>query len=375
MMHAISAASLFDGECFLPGRAVLIEDGRIADLALEADLPAGIALTHLPLGQILAPGYVDLQVNGGGDVLFNDAVDVTGLAVIAAAHRRLGTTGFLATLISPGRATMRAALDLLAGSELPGVIGLHLEGPFLAPARRGIHPGDAILDAGPDDFDLLCRPHAFPLLITLAPEQVPRGAVARLVEAGVIVFAGHSEADAATMARAFAEGLRGATHLFNAMSQITPREPGVVGAVLDSASAVAGIILDGHHVHPVNARVAFRMLGAARLFLVSDAMPSVGGTRTTFRVGATEVHLRNGRLVGPDGTLGGAHLCMAEAVRNAIAMLGAAPEEALRMATASPADSIGQANRGRLIPGAVADLLALDADWHVRRVWAGGIPA
>lgn len=370
-MTALRAAHLFDGAGFQPATTLRIAAGRIAELAPDR-APADEAL---PADWILAPGFVDLQVNGGGGILLNDAPDAAAMRAIAAAHRGLGTTAILPTLISGGRAQMRQALAAAASAAADpasGVLGLHLEGPFLNPARRGIHPADSIIACTDADLALLAGAYPMPVLITLAPEMVPAGSIAALCAAGRVVFAGHSEADWETMRAAFAQGCRGATHLFNAMSQLTPRAPGLVGAVLGDARACAGIILDGQHLHPASALLALRLLGPERLFLVSDAMPTVAATTTTFRIGMEAVSLRDGRLRAADGTLGGAHLWLGAAVIQAVE-LGATPQAALRMATLTPAEMIGATDRGRIAPGARADLVALDGALRVRRVWVGGV--
>ncbi len=369
MIKAIAAGRVFDGAALLVDQAVLVQDGRIAAVQPIAKVPRGLPVQRLPDGQMLVPGYVDLQVNGGGGVLFLDQPDAAGVAAIAAAHRVLGTTTILPTLISGTAAEIDAALAIAPTEAAPGV---HIEGPFLNPNRRGIHPLGRIRTLEAADlasFRAVCRGVR---LLTLAPEMVPLETIAALTEAGVVVFAGHSEADWAQMQDAARQGLRGVTHLFNAMSQVAPRAPGVVGAALTIPELFAGLILDGLHVHAANARIAHSCLGAGRLFLVSDAMSTVGSDVGSLRIGDTEVTLQNGRLSGPDGTLGGAHLCLAEAVRHAVQNVGLPLTDALRMATATPAAAVGLADRGRLRPGARADLLALDGDLAVRHVWFGG---
>ena len=369
-MIALSAGRIFDGQALRPGGVVLIDDGRILDI-VEVP-PPGVATHTLPDGAILAPGYIDLQVNGGGGVLFNDAITPEALRIIATAHARCGTTAILPTLISGSRAQMSQALGAVAAGFGGGVAGLHLEGPFLAPARRGIHPASAMTTANDDDLTMLCRPYPFPLMLTVAPEIVPPSAIARLAQAGVVVMAGHTDANAATIGAALAAGARGFTHLFNAMSPLTGRAPGAVGAALADAHAYAGIIVDGLHVHPQSALIAYRAMGPDRLLLVSDAMATAGSDITHFCVGGVDIHLQAGRLADAAGTLAGAHLTMAEAVQNAIAMVGIAPEDALRMATRTPADCMGWLDRGRIAPGAMADLVALDAGYRVIGVWQQG---
>ena len=369
-MRALVATQVFDGTQMHANHAVLVEAGHVAALCPTAELPPRMAAQTLPRGWILAPGYVDLQVNGGGGVLFNDATNAAGLAAIAAAHRGLGTTAILPTLISGSRTRISAALAAVAAPPA-GILGVHLEGPHLAIARRGIHPATAIRPMLEADLAQLRPPRVGHLLVTLAPETLPAGALARLVATGAVVFAGHSEADWDDMVAARAQGLRGSTHLFNAMRQIGPRAPGLVGATLGMDALFAGIILDGQHVHPANARLAFRLLGPERLFVVSDAMPSVGGPEH-FLLDGVPIGLREGRLTDAAGTLAGAHLCLAEAVRNAVDLCDVPVAAALRMATATPAAAIGAGDVGRLGAGARADMIALDPRLVVRRVWQGG---
>jgi N-acetylglucosamine-6-phosphate deacetylase len=370
VIRAFIADRLFDGFDFRKHHAVLVEDGVVLDLVEPGGVPDEAERHMLPAGHMIAPGYIDLQVNGGGGVLLNDDPSAVAMASIAAAHRALGTAAILPTLISGSPAQVERALSA-AVPPIPGVIGLHVEGPHLAPSRRGIHPESAIRPLTDPDLDQLC---AFPdrLLVTLAPERVAPSAIARLTERGVIVFAGHTEADAQTMRRALDAGLRGITHLFNAMPGPTARAPGPAGTALDDPRCMAGIILDRLHVDPAMVRLAWRCMGPDRLFLVSDAMPTVGATTTSFRLGDTEIRLADGRLTGPDGTLGGAHLCLAEAVRHAIA-IGIPAGDALRMATSTPARAIGT-DHGRIAPGVQANFIVLDSDFRMSEQARGLCP-
>ena len=372
--HAIFARRVFTGRAMLTDQFVAIEGRTIA--AVAAVRPAGLPLRWLDDGWVLAPGFVDLQVNGGGGVLFNGAMDAAGLAQIAAAHLRAGTTSILPTVISGSRRQLQAAMAVVgqaiqAGSA--GIIGLHLEGPFLNPDRRGIHPAASIAALTGADMEVLCDDFAGKLLVTLAPERVPAGSIARLTAAGRIVFAGHTAASFAQSEAALDEGLAGFTHLFNAMSQLTPREPGAVGAALTDGRACAGIILDGLHVHPVAARLALAAMGPGRLFFVSDAMATIGADIAEFDFDARRIRLIDGKLTDAAGTLAGAHLTLADAVRNGVRLLQCSLDDALRMATSTPAACIGLADRiGHIRPGYTADLVALDADLRPSAVWTAG---
>jgi len=360
---AIRARRLFDGRDFQADRTVLVDGPRIIDvLPSHAAIPDA-RIIDLPDGLVLAPGYVDLQVNGGGGRMLNDAPTRDTIAAIADAHADMGSTTILPTLISGSWSTRR---DLLAclGSDGLG----HVEGPFFAPSRRGIHPAAAI--AAPDEADLaqLSRP----VMLTLAPDIVTPAQVARLVKAGAIVFIGHTEASYAQARAALDAGASGFTHLYNAMSQMTGRGPGAVGAALDHPSAYAGIIVDGHHVHPASIRIAFAALGPGRLFLVSDAMATAASMVRAFTLYGELIRLVDGRLTNADGTLAGAHLTLAEAVRNAVNLVGIAPKDALRMATATPAEVLRRPDLGRIGAGCSADLITLDENLFVQDVCRRG---
>ena len=371
-MIALRANRLFDGRDEHEEAVLLIEGGRIRGIA--ADAPPGVPVEDLPEDAILAPGFIDLQVNGGGGVMFNDDTTPDGLARIAAAHARVGTTAILPTLISStrehiGRAMLAARDAIDAG--VAGIIGLHLEGPFIAAARRGIHPLSAVTAMAPADVQMLTAPFPAPLLVTLAPDTVSPADIAALVHAGIIVFAGHSDATWEQARAGLDAGIRGATHLFNAMSPFMGRAPGMVGAILDAA-AYAGIIADGHHVHPAALRVALNALGAERLFLVSDAMATAASETTGFDLAGERITLRDGMLTNAQGTLAGAHLTLAEAVRNLVSLTGADWTVALRMATTTPAACLGLDDRGVIAIGAHADLVVLDDDLNVLEVWQCG---
>jgi N-acetylglucosamine-6-phosphate deacetylase len=372
-MIAITTAHLFDGTALGGPRAVVISGERIVELAEVP--PPGATTTMLPPGTILAPGFIDMQVNGGDGVLFNDSPTLAGLQRIAEAHARLGTTALLPTLISPTRAMRRdgvTAVRAALAAGLPGIAGIHLEGPYLARARRGIHPEEALAAPSDEDIAFVCGAPSV-CMMTVAPEIVPPERIAVLVDAGVIVSLGHTEADLETVNAALTVGAQGFTHLFNAMSQLTARAPGAVGAALDDQHAFAGIIADGLHVHPAAIRLAWLTLGSGRLALISDAMPSVGTDPPAgFVLNGQRISLNNGRLTDPAGTLAGAHLTMAGAVQCAAATIGLPRADALRMATATPADILGLRDRGRIAPGLRADLVALDAELRVVAVWQGG---
>jgi N-acetylglucosamine-6-phosphate deacetylase len=376
--RAILAERMFDGHRWRDETAVLVEGGRISAVVPWGETPGDFEQYRLPAGTLLAPGFIDLQVNGGGGVLLNDSPTADAMRAIARAHRRFGTTALLSTLITDTREKTRAAIAAAreaAGSD--GVLGLHLEGPFLNPARAGVHRKAHIAQADMDDLEWLSTlADCGRSIITLAPECVPPGFIRTLTSRGVRVCAGHSEATAEQMHAAIAEGLSGVTHLFNAMPPFSGRTPGIIGTALSDARLTAGIIVDGRHVDPVSVRAAFAAKGADHIALVTDAMPSVGAEVGRFDLMGAAVHLKNGRLVTDDGTLAGAHLDMASAVRNAVE-LGQLPlEDALIAAARTPARFLGMENeRGAIVTGARADLVALTEDLHVLATWVDGVRA
>lgn len=357
------------------GWCVLIEGKTIAAVLPTGECPTDAVRCRLE-GD-LVPGFIDLQVNGGGGVLFNDRPTVDGIVAIGAVHRRFGTTGFLPTLISADRdviARAVAAVDSAIGQGVPGVLGLHIEGPFLNSAKAGIHDSAKFRTLDAEAIELLSSLRRGRTLVTLAPELAPPGAIRALVDRGVVVAAGHTAASYADFQRAFGEGLGGFTHLFNAMTQLGSREPGAVGAALASPNAWCGIIVDGHHVHPAALRIALAAVGAERLALVTDAMPTVGWDKRTFMLGERRITANDGRCTTPDGTLAGSNLDMAGAVRNAVHLMGVDPATAMRMASAVPAAVLGHARkRGAVTPGLQADLVLVDEAMTVTESWIGGI--
>lgn len=373
--HAVLADRVFDGQGWHAQAAVLIRDGRIVGLAPWGDVPPDWPPTRLPRGAILAPGFIDLQVNGGGGVLLNDQPTADGMRAIARAHRRFGTTGCLPTLITDKRERMRAAIGAArATAGRDGVLGLHLEGPFISPKRPGVHRPDRIRQPDAADLEDLCGLAGVGRsLVTLAPECVSPGFVRRLAAAGVRVSIGHSEASAALVMQAVADGSTGVTHLYNAMPPLSAREPGIIGAALAERRLTAGLIVDGIHVDPISVRAAVAAKGIDRIALITDAMPTVGTSLDRFELMGRAIRLANGRLTTDAGTLAGAHLDMATAVRNAVKLAQLPLEDALRAASLTPAQFLGLANeRGTLFPGAWADLVGLTDEIKVLATWIGG---
>jgi N-acetylglucosamine-6-phosphate deacetylase len=373
--HAILADRVFDGQRWHPEAAVVVREGRVARIGPLAEIPKNWPQTRLPKAAFLAPGFIDLQVNGGGGVLLNDQPTADGMRAIARAHRQFGTTGCLPTLITDTRERVQAAIAAARSvSGRDGVIGLHLEGPFISPKRPGVHRSDRIAQPAAGDLEQLCElARAGRSMVTLAPECVPAGFVRTLAASGVRVSIGHSEASAATVMQAIADGATGVTHLFNAMPPLSAREPGIVGAALAENRLTAGLIVDGIHVDPISVRAAFAAKDCERIALVTDAMPTVGASLDHFELVGRTIRLANGRLTTEEGTLAGAHLDMAMAVRNAVRLAQLALEDALRAASLTPARFLGlDKERGTLAAGARADLVALSDDLNVVGTWVAG---
>ncbi|MEX0697643.1 MAG: N-acetylglucosamine-6-phosphate deacetylase [Dongiaceae bacterium] len=375
MRFALAGARVFDGVRLIDDHAVVVDGARIEGIVAGRDLPTGVA-THGVSG-LLAPGFIDVQVNGGGGVLFNAQRTADGIAAIGAAHRRYGTTGFLPTMITDTREHMAEAVAATRAAiegGVPGVLGVHLEGPFLNPERKGVHDPALMRPMDEADIAIASSLGVGRMLVTLAPERVSTDVIARLTRAGVVVSAGHTTANYETIAAALAAGLTGFTHLFNAMPPLAGRAPGPVGAALDNADAWCGIIVDLHHVSAVSLRVALAAKGWQRMMLVTDAMPSVGSDRSSFDLSGRTVTRRDGKLTTDDGTLAGSDLDMAAAVRNTIEHLGMPLEAALHMASRAPAEFLRLGDElGRIAPGYRANLVLLDDDLEVVETWIDGI--
>jgi N-acetylglucosamine-6-phosphate deacetylase len=372
----IAAPQLFDGTVMRGPALVTVSGALIQGVSIgEAPSPGMVAL---PSDAILAPGFIDIQVNGGGGVLLNDEPSEVGVRRIVEAHRRRGTTGCLPTLITDRTAVIeRLAAVARDALQIPGVLGFHLEGPAINKARRGIHLESEIRVPSGRDLAAMKRfGDCGRSIVTLAPECVPPSMIDDLLRAGLRVSVGHSDATSMQIAHAADRGVTGVTHLFNAMSQLAAREPGVVGAALNDERLFAGIICDGLHVDPLSLRVAMRCKGRDRLMLITDAMPLVGTDVRHFLLQGRGITLEGTRLTGPDGTLAGAHLTMMQAVRHTVALLGVGIADALTMASRTPATFLGlESELGAIAPGYRADLVAFSSTFEVIETWIAGQPS
>jgi N-acetylglucosamine-6-phosphate deacetylase len=359
------------------GTVVLISESRIEALTDLEDSRCRDAVMVDLQGQLLLPGFIDVQVNGGGGVLFNDDPSLESIQAIGAAHRRFGTTGFMPTLISDDLDTIGqaiAAVQSALDSGFPGVLGIHIEGPFLNWARRGVHDPKHLRLLETGLVSLLCRLRSGRTLLTLAPEMTTTDMIAALAKAGVLISAGHSNATYAETTAAIAHGVRGFTHLFNAMARLEPRQPGIVGAALYDTGTWCGIIVDGHHVDPVMLKLALRCKRHDRFMLITDAMPPVGSSLSSFVLQGKTISVADGVCSDASGTLAGTALDMATAVRNAVSLLDLDITEAARMASEYPAEFLGLGSElGRIAPGYRANLTLLNDDLKVQRTWIEGV--
>jgi N-acetylglucosamine-6-phosphate deacetylase len=376
VIQVISNGQIFTGEELLENHALVIEDRLISRLLPQDQLPADLATTHDLAGGLLIPGFTDLQVNGGGGVFFNNAPTVDSIRTIGAAHRRYGTTGFLPTLITTSYEIMGqaiAAVDRAIAEKVPGVLGIHLEGPFLNPERKGVHDAGKFRPVDDEGMEIISSLQSGITLLTLAPELTDAATIKRIADAGIIVSAGHSAADYRQTRAALDAGVSGFTHLFNAMTPMQSREPGMVGAALEDEQSWFGIIADGFHSHPAAFRTAIRTKRRGGALLVTDAMSTVGSTEKSFVLHGETIQAVDGRCATASGTLAGSDLDMLSAVNNAAEFAGIDWFEAVRMASTYPARALGLDRQlGKIGPGYAANLLALDRNKNITHSWIDG---
>ena len=375
-MLALRHARVLLDDGFADDRVVLLDGARIAAITTASDASVAGARAIDLEGAHLVPGFIDCQVNGGGGALFNDQPSVATIRTIGAAHRRFGTTAFLPTLISEDFDAIARAIaavrDAMA-AHVPGVAGVHIEGPFINKARAGVHDAAKIRELRPRDVEVLSSLGTGKTLVTLAPEMTTESTLRELARAGVVLSAGHTDGTFEEVSAAFRSGVRGVTHLFNAMSPLHHRKPGAAGAALADPDCWCGLIVDGHHVHPAMLRIALAAKRADRFMLVTDAMPCVGTQDESFTLQGRRIRVKDGICVDENGTLAGAAIDMATSVRNCVEMLGLPLDRAARMASTYPAQFLGLDHEmGRIAPGLRANLVALDARLRVKSTWIDG---
>lgn len=371
MSKTYLATSLFDGQHIQQNMLLHCDGGLITRIEPHT----GQAFDERLEG-LLAAGFIDVQVNGGGGALLNNEPSLATIKTMVKAHGQFGTTAMLPTLITDQISVMYCAADAVAEAlvtKVKGIIGMHFEGPHLSQPKKGIHPASHIRSITDKELTQFCRQDLGKVVVTLAPENVSADIIKHLVSVGVKVCLGHSNADSDTVFAAIAAGATGFTHLFNAMSPLTSREPGMVGAALLDEQSYCGLIVDHHHVHPQCCKLAIKTKGANKIMLVTDAMAHVGSQQDSLDYFDTVITRKGDKLTVPDGTLAGSALDMASAVRNTHQDLGVTLADALNMASATPAEFLGLQNHsGRLATGYQADFVLLDDKQHVLASWIAG---
>ncbi|MGB1237574.1 MAG: N-acetylglucosamine-6-phosphate deacetylase [Pseudomonadales bacterium] len=368
-------ARVFDGTQILEQHAVIIAQGKVLAVVEDNALPAGDIIDLA--GQLLVPGFIDTQVNGGAGVLLNHQPSVDGIKAIAQAHRKFGTTAMLPTLISDDLEIVQQAIDAVReamSQHVPGIVGIHLEGPFLNPLKKGVHPQEKLRSAEPEQLPLLSAlADLGRSVITMAPEVTAPALIDKLRALNIRLSIGHSNADYTQARDALQMGFSAVTHLFNAMPPLLSREPGVIGAALEDDNCYCGIIVDGHHIHPSTLKTAVKAKARGKMFLVTDAVHSVGSTSEELELMGQRIYSRDGKVSTAAGVLAGSNLDMASAVRNCVELLSLPLEEALRMASLYPAHFLGLARtHGRIAAGYNADFALLDQHLNVEATWIGG---
>jgi N-acetylglucosamine-6-phosphate deacetylase len=375
MAFALSGARVFDGETLQNGLATVVDGTKIREVVPLDKLDRKIEIRALN-GGILAPGFIDVQVNGGGGALLNDNPTIDTVRRIAESHRRFGTTGMLPTVITDAPVVLAQAIASVKAAReerVPGVLGIHIEGPFLDKDRKGAHDANFIREMTADDARQIGNLDCGAVMLTLAPNRVSPIFIQELASKNVLVSLGHSNATMVEIQLALHAGARSFTHIFNAMSQLTGREPGMVGTALLDQNSYCGLIADGLHVHDAAMKVAIAVKPKSRMMLVSDAMPAAAGGPDIFELQGRTVRRENGRLILDDGTLAGSNLTMDEAVRYCVTKLGVSLPDALRMGSLNPAAFIRRDHElGRIKPGYLASLVHLSDELNVLQTWIDG---
>ena len=374
MAFALTGAQVFDGTKMLDGMSVIVEGSTIADVLPASSLPRSIEIHDLR-GGILSAGFIDVQVNGGGGALMNDRPTIETVRRIAEAHRKFGTTGMLPTVITDDQKVIDQAVASVQDAisyHVLGVLGIHLEGPFLDPARKGAHPENFIRTMTESDVQRIAAIACGSVMLTLAPNKVPARFISKLAQSGVLISMGHAEATVAEVQQALGAGARAFTHIYNAMSQLNGREPGMVGACLADHESFCGVIVDGLHVDEIALKVLFAAKANDHIMLITDAMPPAAGGPEKFALQGRMARRVGNRLQLDDGTLAGSIVTMDEAVRRSV-LLGVNLGDALRMASLVPARFLHRENElGRIAKGFIASMVHLSEDLHVNKTWIDG---
>jgi len=374
MKKALTEAKLFTGENFLENKALLIEDKYIAGIVGKANIPKNFEIQKLN-GGILSPGFIDLQVNGGGGKLFNNSPDKESLNTIIEAHQYFGSTSIMPTVISDSLNILQKCTETISNeiNNNHSLLGVHIEGPFFNAKYRGVHQKKYINTINASYLSLFEKLDEFPVMITLAPECISIKQLKYLKSLGFKILAGHTDASYDQLEEAIKYGLDGFTHLFNAMGQISAREPSVVGSAFDFDETSASIIVDLHHVHPSLINLSFKQKPKGKLFFVSDSMATINHAEPSFELYDELVSESNGRIINSEGKLAGSSITQIDAIKNAYQKCNIPLESAIAMATLYPAKYLGVSHYiGQLKKGHRADLAHFDSSFKVRNVWLSG---
>ena len=374
MKQAITGSKLFNGIDFIEHKALLIDDQHIAGIVNEDAIPTDLQVKKLE-GGILSPGFIDLQVNGGGGKLFNNSPDKETLNTIISAHQYFGTTSIMPTVISDSLNILQKCTDTISNeiNNNHSLLGIHIEGPFFNVKYRGVHEKQYINTINASYLNLFETLNKFPVMLTLAPECISIKQLKHLKSLGFKILAGHTDANYDQLEEAVKYGLDGFTHLFNAMGQISAREPGVVGSALDFDETSASIIVDLHHVHPSLINLSFKQKPKGKLFFVSDSMATINHGEPSFELYDEVVSESNGRIINSEGKLAGSSITQIDAIKNAYQKCSIPLENAISMATLYPAEYLGVSDYiGQLKKGYRADLAHFDSNFHVQNVWLAG---
>ena len=374
MKKAITGSKLFNGLDFIEHKALLIDGQNIAGIVNEDDIPTDFKVQKLD-GGILSPGFIDLQVNGGGGKLFNNSPDNESLNTIISAHQYFGTTSIMPTVISDSLNILQKCTDTISNEikNNHSLLGIHIEGPFFNVKYRGVHQKQYINTINASYLSLFEKLDKFPVMLTLAPECISIKQLKHLKSLGFKILAGHTDASYDQLEEAIKYGLDGFTHLFNAMGQISAREPGVVGSALDFDKTSASIIVDLHHVHPSLINLSFKLKPKGRLFFVSDSMATINHGEPSFELYDEVVSESKGRIINSEGKLAGSSITQIDAIKNAYQKCNIPLASAISMATLYPAEYLGVADHiGQLKKGCRANLTHFDSDFHVHNVWLAG---
>ena len=374
MKQAITGSKLFNGIDFIEHKALLIEDQHIAGIVNEDAIPTDFQIKKLD-GGILSPGFIDLQVNGGGGKLFNNSPDKESLNTIISAHQYFGTTSIMPTVISDSLNILQKCTDTISNEidNNHSLLGIHIEGPFFNVKYRGVHQKQYINTINASYLNLFETLDKFPVMLTLAPECISIKQLKHLKSLGFKILAGHTDANYDQLEEAVKYGLDGFTHLFNAMGQISAREPGVVGSAFDFDETSASIIVDLHHVHPSLINLSFKQKPKGKLFFVSDSMATINHGEPSFELYDEVVSESNGRIINSEGKLAGSSITQIDAIKNAYQKCSIPLESAISMATLYPAEYLGVSDYiGQLKKGYRADLAHFDSNFHVQNVWLAG---